>query len=123
MLRERGVVVLGPSPRDLIDPVSPSDLRRTVVGVLQEFWAVQLDDSKFLQPRKYQAFAVLTMYRALHTLDCGAVVSKPAAARWAIGALGERWTADDRARAPGPTARSPTVSTRRALIRYTLEGV
>ncbi|MGH7418156.1 MAG: aminoglycoside adenylyltransferase domain-containing protein, partial [Candidatus Rokuibacteriota bacterium] len=40
----------------------------------------------------YQAYAVLTMCRILHTLQLGTVVSKPAAARWAQEALGASWT-------------------------------
>ena len=40
---------------------------------------------------EYQPFAVLTMCRAVYVLHQGAIVSKPAAARWAIAALPERW--------------------------------
>jgi hypothetical protein len=41
--------------------------------------------------RGHQAFVVLTLCRLLYTLETGAVASKPAAASWAVGALGERW--------------------------------
>jgi hypothetical protein len=37
------------------------------------------------------AFIALTMCRALYALEYGAVVSKPAAGRWALTALDERW--------------------------------
>ena len=36
-------------------------------------------------------FAILTMCRALYTLACGEVVSKPQAAAWAREALGTPW--------------------------------
>jgi hypothetical protein len=42
---------------------------------------------------EYQAYAILTMCRALYTLQHGTVVSKSVAARWAQEVLGERWAA------------------------------
>jgi hypothetical protein len=38
MLREHGVVLAGPPPRTLIDPVPPSELREAVLGILREWW-------------------------------------------------------------------------------------
>jgi hypothetical protein len=91
-LREQGVVVEGPDPRSLIDPVQPDDLRWAVIGFLREWWAPMLQDpDPRLQGSEYQAYAVLTMCRALYTLRRGTVVSKMAAARWAQEALGEPW--------------------------------
>jgi hypothetical protein len=45
----------------------------------------------WLRVRQHQAFVTLTLCRLLYTLEQGAVTSKPAAARWAQGALGARW--------------------------------
>lgn len=84
VLREWGVRLAGPPPDTLIDPVTPDDLRRAVGGVLAEWWAPMLDDPTWLRQRLYQAFAILTMCRALHTLETGTIVSKPAAAQWAM---------------------------------------
>jgi len=92
ILREQGVVVAGPPPQSLIDPVSQDDLRRAVQDTLHGWWAEQLRNPVHLQPREYQAFAVLTMCRALFTLARGAIVSKPVAARWAKQALDPRWS-------------------------------
>ncbi len=91
VLREQGVALAGPAPQTLIDPVQPDDLRRAALGVLQEWWLPQLDDPVRLHSSEYQAYAILTMCRVLYTLQHGAVVPKPAAARWAQGQLGERW--------------------------------
>ena len=94
--REHGVIVTGPDPRDLIDPVTPADLRAAVVAALLGLWANQLAegaDTGWLRPRNYQAFAVLTMCRALHVLERGAVVPKPEAAAWAMGRLPPPWPA------------------------------
>jgi len=94
VIREQGVVVAGPSPRTLIDPVRPDDLQHAVLGFLREWWApmLQKPDPR-LDSGEYQAYTVLTMCRALYTLHCGKIVSKPVAARWARGALDERWAA------------------------------
>ena len=91
-LREHGVVVEGPDPRSLIDPVQPDDLQRAVLGFLREWWApmLQAPDPR-LHGGEYQAYAVLTMCRALFTLRHSAVVSKMVAARWAQEGLGESW--------------------------------
>lgn len=93
ILREQGVVVAGPAPRTLIDPVQPDDLREAVRGILREWWAPMLADPAFLRRREYQAFAVLSMCRALYTLRYGTLVSKPAAARWAWAAIDAGWVA------------------------------
>jgi hypothetical protein len=91
-LREQGVVVAGPDLRNLIDPVQPDDLKRAVLGFLREWWAPMLrDPDPRLHGGEYQAYAILTMCRALYTLQQGTVVSKTVAARWAQETLGESW--------------------------------
>ena len=44
VIREQGIVLAGPEPKTLIDPVSPEDIRRSVVGVLHEWWFPMLED-------------------------------------------------------------------------------
>ncbi len=83
IVREHGVVLWGPTPKTLIDPVSPADLRAAVRDALLGFWRAQLDTPEWLRTRDYQAFAILTMCRARYTLAHGTVVSKPTAAAWA----------------------------------------
>jgi predicted nucleotidyltransferase len=94
VIREQGIVLAGPDPKTLIDPVNPQEIRRSVVGVLHEWWFPMLEDPSWLKKHgaEYHAFAILTMCRALYTIENGTVVSKPTAARWAQGALGERWS-------------------------------
>jgi hypothetical protein len=91
VIREHGLVLSGPAPRTLIDPVEPDDLRHATLGILREWWSPMLHDHTRLLSREYQAYAVLTMCRALYTLEQGAIVSKPIAAHWAQSALGGRW--------------------------------
>jgi len=93
VIREMGVTVTGPDPKTLIDPILPEDLRRAELATLRWWWSPQLDNPFRLRSREYQAYAVLTMCRALYTLQFGTVVSKSCAARWAQTNLGERWVA------------------------------
>ncbi len=83
IIRERGIVVEGPEPRILIDPVGPDDLRRAVLAALREWWPRPLRDPVELHPRGYRSYFVLTGCRMLYTLRYGIVGSKPVAARWA----------------------------------------
>ncbi len=91
ILREQGVALAGPPLQPLIDPVPPAEIRQGVRGILQEWWAPMLDDPTFLERPEYQAFAVLTMCRALYTLAHGRVASKPVSASWARQQLGAEW--------------------------------
>ncbi|HEX5505864.1 MAG TPA: aminoglycoside adenylyltransferase domain-containing protein [Thermomicrobiales bacterium] len=121
IVRERGVALWGPPPATLIDPVSPEDLRAAVRAMLHDFWARQLADPDWLRPRHYQAFAILTMCRALYTLEHGAVASKPVAAAWARGALGPPWAATiDRALRWRPDHAPDDMAEMLAFIRYAL---
>ena len=93
IIRECGVVLEGPTPKELIDPVGPDDLRSAVLGILNEWWFPMLDEPDWLQDRgcNYHGYAVITMCRALHTLEHGTIVSKPAAIKWAQKKLGSHW--------------------------------
>ena len=93
VVREDGVVVEGPDPKTLIDFVSPDEIRGAVLGILHEWWFPMLEDPSWLRDHggKYHAFAVITMCRVLHALEHGTIVSKPKAALWARGKLGEPW--------------------------------
>jgi hypothetical protein len=84
IIREHGVVVWGPPPQTLIDPVSPQELREAVYVLLRDFWSRQLDGPDWLRPRDYQAFAVMSLCRALYTLRHGALLTKPQAVIWAL---------------------------------------
>lgn len=91
VLRERGIAVAGPPIQNLIDPVSADELRQSMREMLNEWVATLLDEPAPFHNRGDQSYTVLSLCRILYTLDYGAVVSKPAAARWAQEALGERW--------------------------------
>jgi hypothetical protein len=92
VLREKGIVIAGPSPASLINPITPEELIDAVRQSCKE-WSAYLDAPEVMRTRTYQAFTILTMCRALYALDRGEFVSKPAAARWAEEHLGPEWTA------------------------------
>jgi hypothetical protein len=116
---EHGLVLAGPPPRTLIDPVQPSELREAVVGILREWWAPMLVEAPLLEKSSYRCYAVLTMSRMLYTIHHGAIVSKRVAARWAEEALDRRWTPliRDALAHDVPPDRNETL----AYIRYTCE--
>lgn len=91
VLREHGVVVAGPDPETMIEPIGPDELRHAVRNLLW-WWELQLEDSTRLEKDGYQAYAVLTMCRVLYTLEHGDVVPKAEAARWAQGAISGPWS-------------------------------
>jgi len=70
ILRKAGVVVTGPAPHTLIDPLTPNELRRALLDILRRWWAPMLDDPLKLNSW-YQSYAVLTMCRMLYTLAFG----------------------------------------------------
>jgi hypothetical protein len=124
VVREHGVVVEGPNPRTLIDFVSPDEIRGAVRGVLQEWWFPMLEDASWLRDHgyPYHSFAILSMCRALHALEHGTIVSKSAAARWAQGKLGQRWSLviEQALRAQKPIeGQLDLLDDALALIRYT----
>jgi len=91
ILRERGIALAGPQPKEFMEPRRPEELRQAVGGLLEEWWRPQLEDPRLLFAAEYRPYAVLTMCRMHYTLQHGEVVSKPAAARWALAHLDERW--------------------------------
>jgi hypothetical protein len=127
-LREHGVIVAGPGPHTLIDPVDPDAMRRaaaTIAGIWLEQAQHDPDWLTWLHPRKHQAFVVLTLCRLLYTLDSGTLASKPAAARWAQKTLGRRWAGPiERSRAGLHTSEETLESDANetvTFIHYTVE--
>ena len=51
-----------------------------------------IEDPARLKDQGYQPYAVLSMCRALYTLEHGTLATKSAAAEWAMGAVSEDWT-------------------------------
>lgn len=89
--REHGIVLAGPDPRELVDPVTADALRLDALDVLAGW-----DRALARQPDRLAAVwaqqeHVLGLCRLLHRSAHGAVGTKAAAARWALTVLEERW--------------------------------
>lgn len=91
VIREAGVVVSGPSPHTLIDPITRDELQAAVRYILCNSWIQHTYGPEWMRQRKYQAFTVLTMCRVWYALEQGAVASKSQAAEWAQAALDPQW--------------------------------
>jgi predicted nucleotidyltransferase len=89
LLRERGVTLAGPDPKELVDPIGAPDLQREAKARIREYaeWAHELP----AMSRWEQPYLVLTFCRLLFTLATGRVAAKREAGEWALGALGEEW--------------------------------
>ena len=91
ILRERGITIVGPAPRTLIDPVSPDDLRQAMLAVLRGWATHVLEHANEIAYREYQSYTVLSICRILYTLEQGEVVSKAKAAEWMKQRAGDCW--------------------------------
>ncbi|MBN1371251.1 MAG: DUF4111 domain-containing protein [Anaerolineaceae bacterium] len=91
VLRERGIIVTGPDPRTLVDPVSAEELRAGSRHTLNT-WATRLaEHPEQMSSKGYQSYVVLTLCRILYTLELGEVASKQVAASRAQERLGQRF--------------------------------
>jgi hypothetical protein len=97
VLRTQGIVLSGAPLSELIDPVKPEEIKASVCAYLREWWQPMLEEPNRmtgfsrLECDEYQAYALLSMCRALYTLSTGEVASKPVSARWAQEMLEPRW--------------------------------
>jgi hypothetical protein len=94
-LYERGVIVAGPPPLSLIDPVTMVEMEQAAAVLLGDWLEQSQKDPSWIawaRQRVNQAFIVLTLCRIRYSLASGSVASKPESARWAQASLGSRWS-------------------------------
>ncbi len=89
-LREHGVVLAGPDPSELVEPIAAETLRAEMRWALGH-WRAWFRSIGSIS-RRALAVAVLTHARILHTLAIGEVGSKRKAGEWALHALDPEWT-------------------------------
>ncbi|MBA3826335.1 MAG: DUF4111 domain-containing protein, partial [Ktedonobacterales bacterium] len=126
MVREHGLIVFGPDPKTLIDPLSADELRAATRARLPEWvaWARHATDPDWSLARSHKAYVIETMCRALYTLTTGALASKPQAVTWATIHLPEPWrtlAARSRAWHADATADPGLNAEVAAFIRWTAE--
>jgi hypothetical protein len=79
LVRETGVTLFGPSPKTIIEPISKDEFLGAIRAHVKAWGEWTYD----MHHRNSQAYAILTMCRALYTLRYGEQVSKSQAALWA----------------------------------------
>ena len=89
-VREHGIALAGPDPKELISPVSADDLRAEMLVTLRK-WEDSLAERSSDWSRRFQSHLVLAMCRILQTLDSGHLTSKREAGEWALTALPSEW--------------------------------
>jgi Domain of unknown function (DUF4111)/Nucleotidyltransferase domain len=85
-LREHGVVLAGPPPGELIDPVPPDELRAEARDAVLDYAAYAhepMPEAPSGMNRWKQAYVVLTLCRTLWTFRFATVTTKSRAAAWA----------------------------------------
>lgn len=92
IIHQYGIVVAGPHPHMLLDPVEADELLHALRDMLERWWRPLLDDPGWVQQSQMQPFALLSMCRALYTLEHGIVAPKLVAGRWCQQTLGIEWT-------------------------------
>ena len=92
ILREKGVVLSGPKPTALIDPIPVEVLRRAILKSINESGHEILTNPDPYNNRFYQTFIVLQYCRKLHDLHTGTIGSKRSGAEWAKRNLDRSWT-------------------------------
>jgi hypothetical protein len=126
ILRERGIALVGPPVRTLIDPVTPGQLRQAMQVILAKWAAWILDHPAQISSRGYQSYTVLSLCRILYTLKRSSIASKPTAAAWAQEILEERWRpliarAWEGRHSPDTAADPADLNGTLDFIRYTLD--
>lgn len=88
--REKGIVLDGPNPKDIIDPVSKTDLindLKKTFNMIANKW----NNPESLNSLGMQTFFVTLCCRAQHCLHTGIIASKKVASEWAQQTLGEQY--------------------------------
>jgi hypothetical protein len=80
IMRDCGVILYGPPPELLIDEIKSEDILRSNYQTLKYWWKPMLTTDQ-LEDEEYQAFAILTMCRALYNLEYEEIASKAMAAQ------------------------------------------
>jgi predicted nucleotidyltransferase len=95
ILSECAIVLAGPDPKTLLQPVPAEVLRSEMQSSIENLRTRFVDEMDkplgWFNTRFGQSFTVLTCCRMLHTLQSGAVTSKLAAIRWAEQSLDAEW--------------------------------
>ena len=95
ILRECGITLVGPEPKELMEPVPVEALRGEMVSAIERLrmhFVSEIDKPLgWFNTRFGQSFTVLTCCRMLHTVRTGVIQSKLAAVQWAEESIDVEW--------------------------------
>ena len=91
VVRERGVILHGPPPATLIDPVAGDELRAEMRANLFVYVEPYAAGQRVIDAIWMQSFFVTLICRMLHTLETGQINSKKAGTAWALQTLDPQW--------------------------------
>jgi hypothetical protein len=91
-VREKGVILAGPPPKTLVDPIPVEMLRQEIRDVITGWGREILADPDHYRNHFYQAFIVHSYCRMLHSLHVGDLHSKRAGTEWAKANLDPSWS-------------------------------
>lgn len=80
-IREQGITIFGPEPREFVPPISAQDLRHALRSELDYLTS---HTEEYLREDWSKVYVILTLCRILHTLETGEIVSKLVAASWCL---------------------------------------
>ena len=86
-----GVVIEGPPLRDIIEPITPEQLREVAFMFLRD-WVLLTYDDEIFRGESHQAYFVLTVCRCLYTLKNGDIASKIRSAEWVLEQVDSKWS-------------------------------
>lgn len=92
-LRECGIVIDGPEPHKLFEPVNEKYMLQAAKSIIN-LWKEQAHDERethWLFQREEQAFVILTLCRFLYFISERKIASKQQSAQWAITHLSKKW--------------------------------
>ena len=90
-LREKGIVLVGPAPDTLVNPIPIETLRKAIMATIHNWGQAITTNPEHFNNRFYQSFIVLNYCRMLHDLVRGVPGSKRAGAEWAKTHLDPSW--------------------------------
>jgi len=91
-LREKGISLIGPNPKEFIKPVDPNDLRIEIKDTILGWGKQLIKDASPYKNRFYQSFIVLNFLRMLQDLYLGKVTSKLEAVKWSDKNIDKEWS-------------------------------
>jgi hypothetical protein len=91
ILREKGVVLAGPDPSEVMNMIPISELRMDIYRTFADWAKVIFNNPDEIGNHFYQTFAVLSYSRMLNDIRCGSIGSKREGAEWVKANLDPKW--------------------------------